>query len=81
MAIPLVNDGCTGPDHCVHQRKSEFISRGIQKRYLKYRPQNNPYFWVFKYARAVKQKVWSEAENRERDRKETLKILLSPHMP
>ena len=24
-------------------------------------------FWVFKYARAVKQKVWNEAENRERD--------------
>ena len=24
-------------------------------------------FCVFKYARAVKQKVWNEAENRERD--------------
>ena len=24
-------------------------------------------FGVFKYARAVKQKVWNEAENRERD--------------
>ena len=31
------------------------------------RLQNSPYFCVFKYARAVKQKVWSEAENRERD--------------
>ena len=29
--------------------------------------QNSPYFCVFKYARAVKQKVWSKAENRERD--------------
>ena len=37
--------------------------------------QNNPYFCVFKYARAVKQKVWNEVENRERDWGEiTLKI-------
>ena len=28
--------------------------------------------FVFKYARAVKQKVWNEAENRERDWGETL---------
>ena len=35
------------------------------------RLQNSPYFCVFKYARAVKQKVWNEAENRER--------VLSPH--
>ena len=28
-----------------------------------YRLQNSPYFCVFKYARAVKQKVWNEAEN------------------
>ena len=33
-----------------------------------YRLQNSPYFYVFKYARAVKQKVYNEAENRERDR-------------
>ena len=32
-----------------------------------FRLQNSPYFCVFKYARAVKQKVWNEAENRERD--------------
>ena len=38
------------------------------------RPQNSPYFCAFKYARAVKQKVWNEAENRERDWGETLKI-------
>ena len=31
------------------------------------RLQNSPYFCAFKYARAVKQKVWNEAENRERD--------------
>ena len=31
------------------------------------RLQNSPYFCVFKYAGAVKQKVWKEAENRERD--------------
>ena len=40
------------------------------------RLQNSPYFWVFKYARAVKQKVWNEAENSERDWGETLKIFL-----
>ena len=39
------------------------------------RLQNSPYFCVFKYARAVKQKVWNEAENRERDWGEKLKIL------
>ena len=38
------------------------------------RLQNSPYFCVFKYARAVKRKVWNEAENRERDWGETLKI-------
>ena len=36
------------------------------------RLQNSPYFCVFKYARAVKQKVWNEAENREREWGETL---------
>ena len=30
------------------------------------RLQNSPYFCVFKYARAVKQKVCNEAENKER---------------
>ena len=37
------------------------------------RLQNSPYFCVFKYARAVKQKVWNEAENREREWGETLR--------
>ena len=41
------------------------------------RLQNSPYFCVFKYTRAVKQKVWKEAENRERDWGETLKIRFS----
>ena len=35
------------------------------------RLQNSPYFCVFKYARAVEQKVWNESENRERDWGET----------
>ena len=39
------------------------------------RLQDSPYFYVFKYARAVKQKVWNEAENRERV------FSLSPHTP
>ena len=50
--------------------------------YFQSRLQNCPYFCVFKHARAVKQKVWNEAENRERDWGETLKIVvffLSPH--
>ena len=37
------------------------------------RLQNSSYFCVFKYARAVKQKVCNEAENRERDWGETLR--------
>ena len=41
------------------------------------RLQNSPYFCVFKYARAVKQKVWNEAVNSERDWGETLKIRFS----
>ena len=36
--------------------------------------QNSPYFCVFKYSPAVKQKVWNEAENRERGWGETLNI-------
>ena len=32
---------------------------------------NSLYFCVFRYPRAVKQKVWNEAENRERDWRET----------
>ena len=38
------------------------------------RLQNSPYFCLFKYARPVQRKVWNEAENRERDWGETLKI-------
>ena len=54
-------------------------------RIFAYSSTREPYFCVFKYARAVKQKVWNEAENRERDWGETLKIrsvfFLSPHTP
>ena len=39
------------------------------------RLQNSPYFCVFKCARAVKQKIWNEGENRERDWGETRKTL------
>ena len=46
----------------------------IEKKKKQRRLQNSPHFCVFKYARAVKQKVWNEAENRERDWGETLKI-------
>ena len=44
------------------QIKLKFIANTLFTRL-----QNSPYFCVFKYARAVKQKVWNEAENRERD--------------
>ena len=40
-----------------------------------FRLQNSPYFCVCKYARAVKQKVWNEAENRARDWGETVFFL------
>ena len=46
----------------------------FEVRLLPRRLQNSPYFYVFKYARAVQQKVWNEAENREQDWGETLKI-------
>ena len=38
-----------------------------------FRLQKSSYFCVFKYALAVKQKVWNDAENRERNWGETLK--------
>ena len=45
-----------------------------------FRLQNSPYFCVFRYGRAVKQKVRNEAENIERDWGET-GFFLSPHTP
>ena len=36
------------------------------------RLQNSLYFCVFKFARRVKQKVWNDAENGERDWRETV---------
>ena len=50
------------------------LSPGVLSVQPQSRLQNSPYFCVFKYARAVKQKAWNEAENRERDWGETLKI-------
>ena len=49
------------------------------------RLQNILYFCIFNYVRGDKQKVWSKAENREQDWRETLRTVsffsLSPHMP
>ena len=43
--------------HCL----LEAVVRGLDKL------QNSPFFYVCKFARAVKQNVWSEAENGEQD--------------
>ena len=51
-----------------------FLGFSFEVRLLPRRLQNSPYFCVFKYARAVQQKVWNEAENIEQDWGETLKI-------
>ena len=49
------------------------------------RLQNILYFCIFNYVRGDKQKVWSKAENREQDWRETLRTVsffsLSPHTP
>ena len=49
------------------------------------RLENILYFCIFNYARGDKQKVWSKAENREQDWRETLRTVsffsLSPHTP
>ena len=57
-----------------------FVStlNGFQLRH-NFRLQNSPNFCVFKYARAVKQKIWNEVENRERDWGETLFFSLASH--
>ena len=47
----------------------------------KNRLQNSPYFCVFKYARAVKQKVWNEAEKQRARLGRDAKNSLSPHTP
>ena len=41
--------------------------RSLRSCEKKARVQNSPWFCVFKNARAVKQKVWNEAENRGRE--------------
>ena len=65
-----LNFGGIGVELRMKERK---VKEGIQVNQL-VRLQNSPYFCVFKYARAVKQKVCNEAENREQDWGETLKI-------
>ena len=40
-------------------------SSNCQVKIARFRLQNSPYFCVFKYARAVKQKVWNEVEKSE----------------
>ena len=52
-----------------HSLESLALKFGLSPEF--FRLQNSPYFCVFKYARAVKPKVWNEAENRERDWRET----------
>ena len=54
--------------------KSDFKRFKAKRNRESERLRNSPHFCVFKTARAVKQKVWNEAENRERDWRETLKI-------
>ena len=51
----------------VNAMSSKIAERNCYGNIVCDRLQNSPYFCVFKYARAVKQKVWNEAENRERD--------------
>ena len=55
--MPTREDGVENRDKVYSQRKNERLCPRLQ---------NSPHFCVFKYARAVKQKVWNEAENRER---------------
>ena len=50
---------------------SELSMTDKRWRHERYRLQNSPYFCVFKYMRTVKLKLWSEAENGERDWGET----------
>ena len=75
---PIVSiEGCTNKPF-PSSRKSHFQTEAKCETFVvkrcTCRLQNSPYFCVFKYTRAVKQKVWNEAENRERDWGETLKI-------
>ena len=63
----------TSQTHTYKLCRERYLTKGFaadenlgDKRWVFVR-QNGPYFCVFKYARAVKPKVWNEAENRERD--------------
>jgi len=63
--VPLINQL-----HTVH--KFKYKQRTVVRHS---RLQNRPYFCLFKYVPAVKQKVCSEAENGQRDWGVTLKRL------
>ena len=54
-----------------------YISDTLGRRFVRTRLQNSPYFCILKYAREGKQKVWNEAENRDPDWGETLKMFFS----
>ena len=58
-----------------HEEISAIVSNTFSICDSSFRLQNVSYFCVFKYTRAVKQTVWKEANNRERDWGET------PHTP
>ena len=51
--------------HCTKGEVCRKMSTTLRDWGFRFRLQNSPYFSVFKYARAVEQKVWNEAENRE----------------
>ena len=70
-------------DFQLHQHGRNTYEFGFIGKSQARRLHNSPNFCVFKYARAVKQKVWNEVENRERDWGETQKygFFLSPHTP
>ena len=71
-------------EHCMQQSNIKPVSSGFKKRrcvQISYALGSildcktvRIFAYSIKYARAVKQKVWNEAENRERDWGETLKI-------
>ena len=65
--------------HITNIRYSECIYFRYSWHFVRTRLQNSPYFCVLKYAREAKQKVWNEAENRDPDWGETLKIF-SPRL-
>ena len=72
------NENQQGLHYCLHWEDAAPI-RVKAKFFVEFRLENSPYFWVFKYARAVKQKVWNEAENSERDWGPAGELHFTPH--